>query len=221
VGQTSNEWSPHVRINVDPDQLFINWLLTGGILVQPAKLERMTGALTDLLRTAEDYRHYAQKKSNAHYRMAEKANASGKKFGIPVTVATSIVGTSIFATLSSSQHNLVLQISTGLLSLGAAVLSALHTFFNFSEVATQHKAAAAAYESVRHELDAFILDRVVVLRDQDDMLPAVQQLRKISQHLDDIAKTAPTISDQVYDTSQTRVATRPIVGIGERADKEL
>src|SRR5215510_8176325 len=90
-----------------------------------------------LLRTAEDYRHYAQKKSNAHYRMAERATISGKRLGIPVTVATAIVGTSIFATLSSPQQNLVRQIGTGLLSLAAAVLSALHTFFNFAKVSIQ------------------------------------------------------------------------------------
>ena len=164
--------------------------------------------IKDLLRTAEDYRHYAQKKSNAHYRMSEKAAASGRRFGIPVTVATTIVGTSIFATISSPQQSLVLQIGTGLLSLGAAVFSALHTFFNFAEIAAQHKGAAAEYEGVRHELDAFLLG-TYELDTPENLRAAVQQLREISQHLDEIAKRAPTIPDHVYDSAQTRVATRP------------
>ena len=135
--------------------------------------------IKDLFRTAEDYRHYAQKKSNAHYRMSERAAASGRRFGIPVTVAATIVGTSIFATLSSPQQSLILQIGTGLLSLGAAVLSALHTFFNFSEVAAQHKGAAAEYEGVRHELDAFLLG-TYELGNAELLKAAVQELREIS-----------------------------------------
>lgn len=166
--------------------------------------------MDDLLRAAEDYRHYAQKKSNAHYRMAESAAAAGRRLGIPVTVATTVVGTSIFATLSSPQHSLLLQIITGLLSLGAAVFSALHTFFNFADVAAQHKASAAEYEAVRHELDAFLL-RTAQMKDPSQIERAVQCLREISEHLDEIAKHALTIPDRVYDSVQTRVATRPIL----------
>jgi hypothetical protein len=141
--------------------------------------------------------------------MAERATLSGKRLGIPVTVATTIVGTSIFATLSSPPQNLVLQIGAGLLSLTAAVLSALHTFFNFAEVSVQHK-AAADYEAVRHEIDAFLL-RTAQMTTADQTEVAVQGLRDISQQLDEIAKRAPTIPDHVYDAAQTRVATRPIL----------
>ena len=166
--------------------------------------------MNDLLQTAEDYRFYAQKKSNAHYRMAESAAASGRRFGIPVTIATTIVGTSIFATFSSPHQNVILVITTGLLSLGAAVLSALQTFFNFSETAAQHKAAAAAYEEVRHELDAFLLDNAEC-ESIEHKKTAIEELRKISLHLDEIAKRVPTTPDKVYDSVQTRVSTRPIL----------
>src|SRR2546425_13074944 len=96
----------------------------------------------NLLRKAEEYRFYAQKISNAHYAMAESAKARHNKLGIPVTVATTVVGTTIFATLTSPTQSLWLQILAGLLSLAAAVLAALQTFFNYSEVAVQHKSAA-------------------------------------------------------------------------------
>jgi hypothetical protein len=166
--------------------------------------------MNDLIRTAEDYRHYAQKKSNAHYHMTERAKALNNKLGIPVVIATAVVGTSIFATLSSPQQNLWLQISTGLLSLVATVLSALHTFFNYSQVAAQHKEAAAKYEGVRHELDSFILANPYI-KDDEQHAAAIGTLRTISKQLDEIAREAPSIPDSVYDSIKTRVAERPIL----------
>ena len=56
--------------------------------------------MNEIQTTAESYRHYAQKKSNAHYRMCERAKTLKNRLGVPVTVATAIVGTAIFATLS-------------------------------------------------------------------------------------------------------------------------
>jgi hypothetical protein len=176
-------------------------------------LRYLSAPMSDLIRTAEDYRHYAQKKSNAHYRMSEDARASGRRMGIPVTVATTLVGTSIFATLSSPDQNYALRIGTGLLSLAAAVLSALHTLFNFAETVTQHRAAAADYEVVRHDLDAFILALASRLTEEGAEQAGVdiKALREISTRLDDVAKRAPTVPDRIYDTVQTRVATRPIL----------
>ena len=80
---------------------------------------------SDLLRKAEEYQFYAQKISNAHYAMAKVAKARHNKLGVPVTVATALVGTAIFASLSLPTQSLWVQIPAGLLSLGAAVLAAL------------------------------------------------------------------------------------------------
>ncbi|BCX67955.1 SLATT domain-containing protein [Pseudomonas izuensis] len=163
----------------------------------------------NLFSTAEDYRHYAQKKSNAHYRMSEKAKSKHNFLGIPVAASTTIVGTTIFTTLNSTSQNLYVQIGIGLLSLSAAVLAALQTFFNFGDVATQHKQAAASYEAVRHELDIFLLRHGALCEDEPLDAP-LKELREIAAELDDIVKKAPSVPDSVYDSAQTRVATRPI-----------
>ena len=50
---------------------------------------------------------------------------------------------------------------------------------------------------------------------------AVEEFRQIGQHLDEIAKRAPTMPDGVYDAAETRVATRPILSVmqvGSRDD---
>ncbi|WP_065877034.1 MULTISPECIES: SLATT domain-containing protein [unclassified Pseudomonas] len=160
--------------------------------------------------TAEDYRHYAQKKSNAHYRMSEKAKAKHNTLGIPVAVSTTVVGTTIFTTLNSTSQNLYVQIAIGLLSLSAAVLAALQTFFNFGDIATQHKQAAASYEAVRHKLDIFLLSHGALHEDLSLDAP-LKELRVIAAELDEIAKKAPSVPDSVYDSAKTRVAERPIL----------
>jgi hypothetical protein len=172
-------------------------------------------AFSDMLATAEDYRHYAQKKSNAHYRMSERARAKHNRLGIPVTVATAIVGTAIFATLNAPTQSFWIQVAAGLLSLLAAVLAALQTFFNFSDVAAQHKEAAANYEAVRHQLDWFLLS-YSGWSEESTLEAPLKQLRETAAQLDDIAKKAPSVPDSVYDAVRTRVSERPIIGLGKR-----
>ena len=169
----------------------------------------------DMLDTAEDYRHYAQKKSNAHYRMSERAKAKHNQLGIPVTVATAVVRTAIFATLNAPTQSFWLQVAAGLLSLVAAVLAALQTFFNFSDVAAQNKEAAANYEAVRHQLDWFLLS-YSSWSDASTLEVPLKQLRETSAQLDDIARKAPTVPDSIYDSVKTRVSERPIITQGEK-----
>ena len=175
-------------------------------------------AFQDMLATAEDYRHYAQKKSNAHYRMSERAKSRHNTLGIPVTVLTAIVGTAIFATINSPTQNFWIQVAAGLLSLTAAVLAALQTFFNFSDVAAQHKDAAASYEAVRHQLDWFLLS-YSTWGDASTLEVPLKELRAVASQIDEIAKKSPGVPDSVYDAVKTRVAERPIVGLGGQVPK--
>lgn len=151
-----------------------------------------------MMATALDYRQYAQKKCNAHYQMSEAAKSKHTKLGVPVTVATAVVGTAIFATLNSPTQIIWIQIGAGLLSLAAAVLSALQTFFNFSDAAAQHKDAAANYEDIRHLLDWFILSYDQA-KDQKNLDEPLKTLREIATKMNDAAKKAPSIPDNVYD----------------------
>jgi len=132
------------------------------------------------------------------------------RLGVPVTVFSAVVGTAIFATKNTPHRDAQVQLLAGLLSLAAAVLSALHTFFNFADVAAQHKSAAAEYESVRHDLDAFILE-LGMPGNAPPIAAALGKLREIGKQLDDIAKRAPTIPDKIYNSTQTRVAERPVL----------
>ena len=165
--------------------------------------------MKDIIDMADDYRWYAQRKCNAHYQICESARALNNRLGMPVTVLTAIVGTSIFATISSAPQ-LWLKVVTGLFSLTAAALSALHTWFRYQEVASQHREAAAEYGAIRHSLDHFLLTFGQVAEDQRPA--ALERFNEISKQLDMIEKKAPSIPDQIYDKVSRTAALKPVLG---------
>ena len=112
--------------------------------------------MTDVLDQAEWYRKHAAITGRGHYLASDVALRRQNWFGIPVVVTTVIVGTSIFATISTDPA-IGWKIAAGLITLAAAILSALQTFFKFSEVAERHKASGASYGALRRRFDLFLL----------------------------------------------------------------
>jgi hypothetical protein len=85
----------------------------------------------DILDQANRYRVRAHRKARSHYLAGKMSQAKNIRLGVPVMVTTTIVGTTIFATLSKTP-DIRWQITTGLLSIAAAVLASLQTFFRYS-----------------------------------------------------------------------------------------
>jgi hypothetical protein len=163
-----------------------------------------------ILQQAESYRRFSQRKCNAHYLLAEKNKHKHTWLGIFVTLFSSIVGTTIFATISNHSTNPAIQIITGFLSVIAAVLSAFLTFFRFSEISQQHKNAASAYETIRHNLDMFLLANSD-LTNSDLKQTVLKELEEISVKLDKVAETAPTIPDKIWDAIKDKINLTPII----------
>jgi len=88
--------------------------------------------------------------------MALRLERRHKALGVPVIVTSAVVSTAIFASL---QQNAAVgwKIATGLLSLAAATLAALQTFFNYTSIAQKHLASARAWSSIRRRLEHFVL----------------------------------------------------------------
>ena len=87
--------------------------------------------MEDILDTAKGYWQSYSKFGRAHYIAWEKAANKNKWLGVPVIITTTVVGTAIFGTLQESPH-IAWKITAGLLSLLAAVLSALQTTLKYS-----------------------------------------------------------------------------------------
>src|SRR5438046_2990635 len=80
---------------------------------------------------AEWYKRVAATQ-RGHYLAALRLGRMHYVLGVPVIVLTTLVGTSVFASLST-QPDPRLQITTGIASVVAAVLAALQTFLGLSD----------------------------------------------------------------------------------------
>lgn len=85
-----------------------------------------------------DWHRRAQESQFSHYEAARYFNWLNNWLGIPALVLSTIVGTSIFASLSEQNVSTTLRVFLGYISLLAACLSALQTFLRFAERAKKH-----------------------------------------------------------------------------------
>jgi hypothetical protein len=120
-----------------------------------------------------------------HYEMASLLEVRSRMLGIPVILFTTIVGASIFSSFSESADT---RVAVGLLSLAAAVLSSLQTFFNYSDRAEKHRRAAAKFSSVRRRMELHAVREAV-----DPELMNV-----FREELDELASESPHVPQHVY-----------------------
>jgi hypothetical protein len=84
-----------------------------------------------------------------HYESARKFDRLHLWLGLPAIALSTIVGTSVFASLSKTA-DILFQIVVGLLSVVAAVLTGLQTFLKYSELSEKHRIAGARFANLKH-----------------------------------------------------------------------
>jgi hypothetical protein len=148
--------------------------------------------LNDVIGVAEGYRGTAILHAQAHNIAAERFERKNTYLGVPATIIAAVVGSSIFASLSSNDKNIYLIVTTGALSILAAILSALQTFLKYPEIAQSHKSAKDGYEGIRRKIDIFKLQLAGARPlSRSDAQNALQQ---IANQLDELGKTSPIVS---------------------------
>ncbi len=155
----------------------------------------MNKTVNDIRERAEYYRVRAHRKARTHYLTAKRASHMHTTLGVPVVVISTIVGSTIFATLSE-EPAVGWKIATGMLSISAAVLAALQTFFKYSELAEKHRSTAAQYAAMKRRLDALHLRFAEPDVSRDGFLDAMEA---IIQELDQLEKDSPDAPDRFYD----------------------
>jgi hypothetical protein len=146
--------------------------------------------MREIVIAARRYRDYAQFMRDQHYGQSDNALRWNIILGIPVTLTAAVISTSIFASINSSPGN-SWKILAGLVSLLAAALSALQTFFKFPELGERHRVAAAKYGSVRRALDMFILRYSHA--DASAEGQALDALEKLATKLGELDESSPAI----------------------------
>jgi hypothetical protein len=147
---------------------------------------------TEVVRLLHEWSGRAAASADAHYALCTRLSRSNIRFGVPVVVLTTFVGTSVFATL---QHhvNTGLKILIGMVSVLAAVLASLQTFLRFGERAEKHRTAAEAWAALRRDMEAMIALHPTYPESRGD---PKEVLDKLLQRFAQIAQQSPEMGEQ-------------------------
>lgn len=172
-----------------------------------------TPGVVDLLR---DWSARAGASADAHYGLSTRLSRSNIRFGVPVVILTTFVGTSVFATL---QHhvNLALKIAVGMISVLAAVLASLQTFLRFGERAEKHRTAAEAWAALRRDMEAMIALHPTYPESRGDPKKYLDEVR---QRFTQIAQQSPEMGEQGWWRPKRRYETSELHRGPEREGTE-
>lgn len=114
----------------------------------------MTDNAVRFLSLVGDRQYQVRVLARAHALAAEKFEQRGMLLGVPVIILMTIVGTGSFANLVSlGKSQFWISLLAGILSVMAAVLAALQTFFNYGPKAQKHAEAAAKLNALGFKFD--------------------------------------------------------------------
>lgn len=92
---------------------------------------------------------------HCHYFLSTRLHRRNLWLGIPVVILSTVVGTSLFATLADPKADIPvpIRITVGLVSVLAAVLAAIQTFLRFAERSERHAQAGDWFSAIRREIE--------------------------------------------------------------------
>jgi hypothetical protein len=142
----------------------------------------------------KDWRQRAAAASEAHYKLASSLRSKNLMLGVPVVIFSSIVGTSLFATLANPEAGIppAFKITVGLISVAAAILAALQTFLRFGERAEKHVVAADWYAAVRRDIDQLL---VLSAKERGTPKGCFDRIRK---DMSKVGQQSPEIGDRLW-----------------------
>src|SRR5262249_14050962 len=142
---------------------------------------------------------HAHKGRDRHDTAARIYERSKYLIGIPALIVSTIVGTSVFSTLAAETKSPV-PLWVGLLSVAAAVLSALQPFLDFPARAERHRGAGVKYKSVIRSLEHSLANLA------GGVAPTEEQIAQIQQRLDELEDSAPVIMPRIFSRVEGRYA---------------
>jgi hypothetical protein len=129
-----------------------------------------------------------------HYRAASEFQRWHSILGVPVVVLTTVVGSSIFASMDKDAVATWIKLLTGFLSILAAGMSAAQTFLRFGERGEKHRQAGVAYSALKREIEQMIA------YPDSDVKACVDDIRK---RWDTLNSDCPTIPLRFMQAGQT------------------
>jgi hypothetical protein len=138
---------------------------------------------------------HCHKARDRHDEAARRYAKGQYALGIPSLIVSTVVGTSVFAALSSKE---VPPLWVGLLSILAAVLAALQTFMDFGSRSDKHRSAAVKYKSsIRLIEESLVQQRQGTALNNDE-------IAAIRTALDSQEESAPVVMPAIYDSIEKK-----------------
>lgn len=135
-------------------------------------------------------------KARDRHDLASRTYAWGQyALGIPALIVSTVVGTSVFTALASKQ---VPALWVGLLSISAAVLTALQTFVDFGGRSDKHRIAGVKYKATIRSLEYML----VRLSNQETI--SDDEITSLRTQLDNLEESAPVVMPRIYDVIEKR-----------------
>jgi hypothetical protein len=135
---------------------------------------------------------HAHKGRSRHDFAARRFEGRKSSLGVPTIILSTIVGTALFASLGKNVA-VWAQVTVGFLSVAAAVLSALQTFFDYPARAERHRVTGVRYKTVIRELERVLSEPDTARRHE----PA--WVEEVRQRLDTLEAEAPVVPPRIYD----------------------
>jgi hypothetical protein len=188
-----------------------------GIAVQEEQPRRgvkvpWSESVLSLLRDTHDAAAVSQ---DAHYAIATRLGKYNVWFGVPVVALTTLVGTSVFATLQKDVRT-SLRIVVGFVSVLAAVLASLQTFLRFQERGEKHRAAAEQWSRIRRETKQMLALHPDYLAERADPKAYLDQLR---EKMDRVSAQSPEIGENEWTSARERLKASGQLLVEERAPR--
>jgi len=140
---------------------------------------------------------HAHKGRDRHDQAARRYEARRTGFGVPAIILSAAVGTSVVASVGRDAA-VWAQVLVGLMSVAAAVLAALQTFFDYPGRAERHRIAGTRYKAFIRELEE--------TRATAGSIPDREYLDGLRQRLDALEQEAPVVAASIYDAVERRYA---------------
>lgn len=139
------------------------------------------------------WHHRAQLAQYSHFIAANRLRQFHYYLGIPSIILSTIVGTSVFASLSAEDTDTYLKILIGCISVLAAGFSGMQTFLKFEERAERHHSAGTQYGATAREIEQYIYCNKGA---PEEVYTFLSRLRETINRL---AETSPEIPQDIWD----------------------
>lgn len=138
-----------------------------------------------------DWRRRARESQHSHHEAAKYYARLNYWLGIPIVALSSLVGTTVFATLES-QPNTTIRVIVGFMSALVALLGGIQTFLGLGQKGGTHRMVAARYGSVRSEIE-----QILALSPAERGRPR-EVLDKVREKRDALATEAPEVPNKIW-----------------------